>query len=114
MLFYRYEIREHPNQGGYDMNGNYVPSRFPPKVSLELKEFKLLRETPCGYWICNSDKFFFWKKWIPKTSRKRYAYPTKEEALINFKKRTEKRIKILTTQLDVSKQGIFLAKQIKT
>jgi hypothetical protein len=94
------------------MDGNYIPSKLPPRISLELKEFKLLRETPCGFWICTTG-FFFTKKWVSKTSRRRYAFPTKEEALKNFQKRTEKRIRILTNQLDACKQGLYLAKQVK-
>ena len=54
-----------------------------------------------------------WKKWVSKTSRKRFAYPTKEEALENYIKRTEKRLKILEWQVEECKIGIMLAKAKK-
>lgn len=111
MKFYRYEIRQYSSYGR-DMEGEIIPSNFPPRVALESLEFELLRETPCGYWICTTG-FFFWKKWVSKTSRKRYAYPTKEEALKNFKKRTEKRVKILLNQVYACNEGLKLAKDIK-
>jgi hypothetical protein len=75
---------------------------------IELSEFVLLRETPCGYWITSN-----WyerlpkpwppgiersaersKKWISKTSRKKYAYETKQEALKSFKHRKERQINL--------------------
>ncbi len=111
MKFYRYEI-ETRSHYGYDMDGNMISSNIPPTVTLKLLEYDLLRETDCGYWICSSLTYHFWKKWIPKKSKKRYAYPTKEEALLNFKKRTEIRAKILTNQLDACNYGLILANKI--
>lgn len=61
---------------------------------ITLSVYVLLRETNCGYWIipkwCEnsySSSKEKYKKWIPRDSKKRFAYPTKEEAMINFKKR---------------------------
>jgi len=62
----------------------------------------LKKETPKGYWIC-FDKSSSWKKWIPKKSLRRFAYPSKEEAFLNFQKRTERRIEILKHQIEVAK-----------
>jgi pyruvate/2-oxoacid:ferredoxin oxidoreductase beta subunit len=64
---------------------------------LDLSVYYLLRETPCGYWIfprwANSDKTKEkYKKWVPKKSKKRFAYPTKKEAINNFKRRKEMQI----------------------
>ncbi len=66
-------------------------------------EFALVRETPNGWWIKNApghygilDK----PKWVSKTSRKRYAYPTKEEAMANFRARKTRQIEILRYRLD--------------
>lgn len=42
----------------------------------------------------NSFKAQF-KKWIPKINKKRYAYPSKKDAIENYLKRTDKYIKIL-------------------
>lgn len=110
--FYRYEIRQYSNYGR-DMEGEIIQSNFPPRVALELLEFELLRETPMGFWICNPG-FFFYKKWVSKTARKRYAYPTKAEAMKNFIKRTEKRVKILLNQVYACEEGLKLAKYEQT
>jgi hypothetical protein len=105
MKFYRYEMVQYAEK---DYDGEYISPIF-PNPKLELREYDLFKETPKGYWI-GYDKFYKWKKWIPKISRKRFAYPTKEEALNNFIKRTEKRIKILKWQLDSCEIGLNLAK----
>jgi hypothetical protein len=110
MNFYRYQIEQH-SHGGYDMDGNYVFSNFPPIITLNLIIYDLIKETPKGYWI-SQWKWFVTKKWVSKTSKKRYAYPTKEEALTNFIKRSEIRAKILKAQLNACKEGLNLANKL--
>ena len=105
MKFYRYEIKQYSNYG-YDIDGDYVPSSLPPTTKLELEEYNLIKETEKGYWI----GYTWFKKWVSKTSKKRFAYPTKEEALTNFIKRTERRINYLENDLDACKIGLELAK----
>lgn len=91
MELYRYERR----------SADY----FQPRISLE--EFEVLSETPKGYWI-NIYHFFndrkMGMKWVSKTGKKRFAYPTKEEALESFRARTSRCIKILTARLEDAKQ----------
>ena len=108
MKFYRYEAHEYAQ---HDIGGEFIsPIYSNPK--LELREFVLKKETPKGYWI--GYKYWnFWKKWVSKTARKRYAYPTKEEAMTNYIKRTERRIVILKKQLEVSEIALSKAKTIK-
>jgi hypothetical protein len=55
-----------------------------------LQEFKVIKETPCGWWI----EIWFNSKnrWVSKTTIKKYAYPTKQEALIGYTKRKEKQL----------------------
>jgi hypothetical protein len=111
MKFYRYEAVQYATT---DMDGEYVSSPF-PNPKLELRDYDLISETPKGYWIGYVNQFgvtYGWKKWIPKTSKKRFAYPTKEEALLNYIKRTEKRIGILEYQLTSSKIGLNLANRM--
>jgi len=61
--------------------------------------FKMVRETPCGYWI----KEFITEHWVSKPSRKRFAYPTQNEAMVNFKARKTRQIGILSRQLERAK-----------
>lgn len=111
--FYRYEAVQYASLG---MDGDYQSPRIPnPKVVL--RTYNLVRETPKGYWIGYGYPFgdYLMGKpiWVSKTARKRFAYPTKEEALNNFIKRNEKRIKIMEYQLFSCKLAIKEAKEIK-
>ena len=82
---------------------------------LRFIEYQLVKETPKGYWITHRS----WRlqmispKWISKTSRKRFAYPTKQEALTNYIKRTERRLDILNYQIKLCRSGIMEANQTK-
>lgn len=108
MKFYRYEIVQYAT---HDFDGELISPKF-PNPKLEINEYNLIKETEKGYWIgsgCLNSTL--WKKWILKQSKKRFAYPTKEEALINFIKRTEKRIDILENQILFCKLGLNLAKE---
>ena len=87
MTFYRYE---------------------PINDRITLYEFNLIEETSKGYWIGRLTT----KQWIPKESKKRFAYPTKEEALINLITRTKRRISILESQLRHSKNTLRLSFEI--
>ena len=99
MKFYRYEIV--PNDG-YG-------------AGLTLKEFKVVKETPCGYWITYTwDKRNGLFKWVSKTSRKRYAYPTTEEALTGYIKRTKRRLFILKHQIKLCDTGLSIAEKYVT
>jgi len=76
--------------------------------SLDLIIYHSIKETPRGYWI--TDYTYIDKHWISKTSRKRFAYPTKKEAITNFVKRTEKRIKILQQTINDCNVALAQAK----
>jgi hypothetical protein len=80
-------------------------------VRVEKYEFELIRETPKGYWICPSSHYWdeFDKKWISKTSIKRYAYPTEEQALENFIKRKERQKAFLQAKIDDINDALELA-----
>ena len=72
-------------------------------AKVEESRYKVLSETQCGYWIVIyafdiDDRKN--RKWVSKTAKKRYAYPTKNEAMISFKARKNRQIKILTNQLN--------------
>lgn len=83
-------------------------------TELQLVEFDLVKETPCGYWIKQSSWLFYDlpNKWVSKTGRKRYAYPTKEEALKSFFFKKKRQIKILQTQLDFAKNDLKIAESM--
>lgn len=104
--FYRYVAVEYAAK---DIDGDYVRPLFAnPKI--ELREYDLIEETLKGYWIGIRNMKY---KWILKTSKKRWAYPTKDEALTNYLKRTESRIKILDRQLDFARAALSVANDIQ-
>ena len=107
MKFYRYDYH---NTAEIDRWGDLTSPRF-PNANIYLHEYDLIKETPKGYWIGwripSNEKF----KWISKTSKKKYAYPTKEEALENLRLRTEVRKKILEWDLRTVDRVLGLIKK---
>lgn len=90
LVFYRY------------VDANYMT------VRIILRKFKAIKETPRGYWILEGSK----KKFILKESRKRYCYPTKEEAWGNFVARKRKQLEILEHRVSTIKHVRRLIKEI--
>lgn len=99
MTFYRYDFID----TGEDSTN----------IIIVLKTFFLVKETPKGYWILENGWFFARQRWVSKTSKKRYAYPTKEQALTNFIKRKERYLRILRYKITSTKAAIKQAKSIK-
>lgn len=101
MNLYRYEDRVYSTVS-FGVNGGEEYGVTP--VQLSLMEFDVISETPCGYWI-------IWpmeKYWVSKTAKKRFAYPTKEEALRSFRKRKERQISIYSARLKRAKEALAL------
>lgn len=110
--FFRYEAVLYASLG---FDGEYESPKIPcPKIGL--RTYNLFRETQKGYWIgygrVRQGIMRGQARWVSKTSKKRFAYPTKEEALQNFLKRTERRVKILKYQLLTCEIAIEKAKYI--
>lgn len=80
-------------------------------TQVSLRRYYLIKETPKGYWIGDSwydanprEEDREWvsgqhKRWISKTSIKRFAYPTKEEAYDNFRFRKARYISIMEARI---------------
>jgi hypothetical protein len=105
--FYRYEAVEYAI---LDHDGEFASPKF-PNPKLEISVFSLFKETEKGYWIGYEElkNLKSTSKWVSKTSKKRYAYPSKKEALNNFIKRTERRISILQYQKESSSIALKIA-----
>jgi hypothetical protein len=65
------------------------------RIVLVLSTFLLLKTTPRGAWI----DVYGLKKFVLLTARKRYACPTKEEALASYQARKQRHVEILRAQL---------------
>ena len=102
-VLYRYNRNTRSSGSNLDYEGEFVKNSYVSyNYNIDLDEYKIIKETEKGYWI-ELYSFSDAKKWVSKTAKKRYAYPTKEEALFNFKKRTESAVKILSARLNEAK-----------
>lgn len=113
-------MREYASMDADCEYGDSLLSSFPdPKLTLI--EFNLYKETPKGYWIGYGNLSNLYEglslrnqsRWIPKASKKRYAYPTKEEALNYFIIRTQRRLEHAEYEKNLCEAGISLAKNLK-
>lgn len=75
---------------------------------LAFYDYAIVKETPCGVWI----DLFGKKKFVLSGTRKRYAYPTKKEALESFIKRKSRQVRILAAQHD-NAQALYEAGKAK-
>lgn len=81
-------------------------------VRIFVEEFYVRKETPQGYWY--SQKGSMKQRWTSKTARRRYAYPTKEEALQNFIYRQKTSISLGKWHIRFSELAIEQAKAMSS
>jgi hypothetical protein len=77
-----------------------------PRVKLCWREYPVI--TPKGFWL---DLGYGDKKWVSNSAKKRWACPTKREAMESFKARKNRQIYILEAQLKRSKAAYQIIKQ---
>lgn len=72
----------------------YIDTTTSRGYGFMLQRYHILRETPCGYWFVHLyEKTFstehkeLSKRWVSKSSRRRFCYPTKEEAWQSYRAR---------------------------
>jgi len=112
LVFYRYESVQYASADDDEL----LPAL--PNPCLEIRTLNLHRETLKGYWIgyglAQKHTYKGMSRWVSKSGKKRYAYPSKEEALINFIKRTSRRIKILKYQVTSCEIALSMAQKTRT
>ena len=69
-------------------------------IKIRLEVFYTVKETPKGYWVISSYIPDSKKRWVSKTSTKRYCYPTKEEAFNSYKIRKNRHLQHIRKQMD--------------
>ena len=83
---------------------------------VELHIYKSIKKTQCGHWIIEKGnrylKCIHKKRWISNTSKKRYAYPTKAEAINSFMIRKMRQIEIMEIRIDNIKIAYNIGKDI--
>ena len=79
------------------------------KTYIRLDKYKVVRETPKGYWIETGLYFARKRRWMSKSSRRAWAKATPEEALQSFQARKRRQIAILEAQLHRAKDAYNIA-----
>lgn len=96
MELYRYA------HSGPDMTGS---------IRVKLDTYIVTKETHKGYWISSS--LLPTKRWVSKTGKKRFAYPTKEQALESFYYRSKRWVMKAEQDLNKAKRVFYQAKQLQ-
>lgn len=101
---YWYRITDYRTAGGVDEWGDIIPGSGSSHLRLEM--YEVVKHTPKGVWI-----YLGWegKRFVLRDARKRFACPTKEEALESFMARKRRQIRILTAQRKNAKEALRLA-----
>ena len=99
---YRYESRRYSIAIDAEMEIYGVS-----QAKLVCQKLYVTSKTPKGYWI----GWFKWAKdhWVSNTSRKRYAHPTKEAALVAYTLRKKAYVKHCEARLARAKEDLSLA-----
>lgn len=98
--WYRYEERRYGVANEFDE----VVSTY---VKLELIELKVSKVTPKGVWVMR----FLSKKFVLTAANKRYAAPTKQEALESLLARKARQIRILESRMKEARETSVLAER---
>jgi hypothetical protein len=99
--WYRYEDLRHADVNEFDDIG-------PTYVKLHVRTYKVSKVTPKGVWL----SYFHIGgicRFVLLEARKRFAHPTKEDALESFKARKAKQIRILEKQLEHVRSAVWQA-----
>jgi hypothetical protein len=72
------------------------------RVDIRLQTYTVISETPCGYHVERYGE----RKWVSKTSKKRLAHPTRDEAWTSFKARKTRQVAILKIQLELAQRAL--------
>jgi hypothetical protein len=97
-----YRMTSHVVSAGVDEWDNPVG---PGHVEVYVHEHDVIKHTPKGVWL----NAYGEKKFVRRDARKRFACPTKEEALESFVARKKRQIGILSAQLRNAEDAIHKA-----
>lgn len=87
----------------------YVDPYDTDSIHLCTEEWRVDKITPAGYWIESYGE----RKFVLAGGGKRYAYPSKEEALDSYIIRKNRQLQHLASTKHKAEHGLFLAKELK-
>jgi len=71
-----------------------------PDIEIRLRTFKITKHTSKGVWIAPGDMVYnSHTRWVSNSAKKRFAYPTKAEALESLHYRKYRQVEIVSWQL---------------
>ena len=78
-------------------------------VQINLTEYHVIKETPKGVWLRHTGFLMYnWKKFVLLGSRKKFACPTKEEAMVSFIARKRAQIRIYKDRLESAEMALAI------
>lgn len=83
--------------------------------SIDLSTYRIVKETPCGYWIIygtGQPTPYDRKKFVLKKGFKRYAWPTPEMALEHFARRKKNQMAICKAKADEAERHYLKAEKM--
>lgn len=104
-VWYRAYSKVHSSQAvfdSYDGEFSHFVRVANPKVDIRFDEYPVLRHTPQGVWLEVPDGWQAYGtrvRFVLREARKRFACPTKEEAVESLLARQRRRAGILASQL---------------
>lgn len=107
-FWYRYVDIQY---AGYDPWAEFEqPPSTLNDLKVELREYEVLKETPKGVWLYASRGYGFRSTtFVRQEARKRFAAPTKDEALRDFIARKQAQVRIYSARLARAERAIELA-----
>ena len=82
------------------------------ELIINLLELPVVKATPRGYWVQRYNSAPWLHKFVLSSARKRYAYPTQQEAYEAYYLRKKRQVHILLGQLKRAKQGLSKAGEL--
>ena len=79
-------------------------------TSVYLEEYDIIKETPKGMWVAYH--FGGRKHFVHLGARKKFACLSKEDAIISFRARKERQVRILESQLKHAKMALEKANRL--
>ena len=100
--FYRYEDVAYAS-----FPDDYEGRASPGRLEVRLSHFKVIKATPCGVQLDIG-------RFVKTSGRKRFAWPTKAEALESFKARKQRQLGILRAQASRAERALAMAASLES
>lgn len=103
-----YRLEDYRESTSYlDVCGEYVITGS--RVRVRVREYPVLKRTPAGAWIRHYDDFGNDRRFVKTGTRKCFAHPTMEEALVSFEARKKRQYSIYMARAKDAQEAITVA-----